>query len=324
MHTFAFYTNQTNVKKETLKATALWKANLALWFVQLEAQFALAGITADDTKFNHVISAIDSGILNSVCDIILKPPDADKYSTLKNRLIESHSECEASKIRALLQGLELGDQRPSQLARIKALAGDTVGDPLLKSLWLGRLPNNTQTILTVLKEDLAGLASVADKINDLANHSNINSVTPQTSDYRVAQLEKQVAQLMTLVGELTTTMRQSRSQSSNREIGPLKTDVVALATAFKNIKNLLMDLLLSHEFWHKNKKNVICLALSRIRNAQFLPPFLPNAAQTQASLCEFLKNSKKNDKRPVPWTDLTTEAFKKCKADIANAATWPW
>ncbi|GFR15959.1 transposon Ty3-I Gag-Pol polyprotein [Trichonephila clavata] len=42
---------------------------------------------------------------------------------------------------------------------------------------------------------------------------------------------------------------------------------------------------------------------------------------TQASLHELLKNSKKNDKRPVPWTDLTTEAFEKCKADIANAAT---
>ncbi|GFQ80213.1 uncharacterized protein TNCT_50311 [Trichonephila clavata] len=74
---------------------------------------------------------------------------------------------------------------------MKALADDTVGEPLLKSLWLRRLPNNTQTILTALKEDLAGLASVADKVNDLANHLNIHSVTPQTSDNRVAQLEKQ-------------------------------------------------------------------------------------------------------------------------------------
>ncbi|GFW45491.1 uncharacterized protein TNCV_3244311 [Trichonephila clavipes] len=99
---------------------------------------------------------------------------------------------------------------------MKALSGDTVDKPLLKSLWLRRLPNNAQTILTALKEDSAGLASVADKINDLANHSNINSVTPQTSDNRVAQLEKQVAQLTTLVDELTTTMRQSCSQSRNR------------------------------------------------------------------------------------------------------------
>ncbi|GBN62892.1 hypothetical protein AVEN_145781-1, partial [Araneus ventricosus] len=48
--------------------------------------------------------------------------------------------------------------------------------------------------------------------------------------------------------------------------------------------------------------------------------FLPNAADTQVSLHEFFKNSKKSDKRPVPWTDVTLTVFEKCKADI-NAAT---
>ncbi|GBM68676.1 Transposon Ty3-I Gag-Pol polyprotein [Araneus ventricosus] len=53
----------------------------------------------------------------------------------------------------------------------------------------------------------------------------------------------------------------------------------------------------------------------------FYRRFLPNAADTQASLHEFLKNSKKNDKRPVSWTDVTLAAFEKCKADIINADT---
>ncbi|GBN59749.1 hypothetical protein AVEN_217762-1 [Araneus ventricosus] len=66
-----------------VKLPPFWKANPAFWFVQLEAQLALAGITVDDTKFNHVISAVDSEILNSVSDIILRPPDIDKYTTLK-------------------------------------------------------------------------------------------------------------------------------------------------------------------------------------------------------------------------------------------------
>ncbi|GFQ85364.1 uncharacterized protein TNCT_452191 [Trichonephila clavata] len=70
--------NDTTVSRVGVKLPPLWKANPALWFVQLEAQFALARITADDTKFNHVISAIDFDILNCVCNIILKPSDADK------------------------------------------------------------------------------------------------------------------------------------------------------------------------------------------------------------------------------------------------------
>ncbi|GBN20732.1 hypothetical protein AVEN_250579-1 [Araneus ventricosus] len=53
----------------------------------------------------------------------------------------------------------------------------------------------------------------------------------------------------------------------------------------------------------------------------FYRRFLPNAADTQASLHEFLKNSKKNDKRSVSWTDVTLAAFEKCKAGIINAAT---
>ncbi|GBL73763.1 hypothetical protein AVEN_230739-1 [Araneus ventricosus] len=108
------------------------KENPALWFVQLEAQFPLAGSTVDDTKFNFVIFAVDSEILHSVSDIILRPPDIDKYTILKKRLIELHSESKASEIHTLLQRLELGDQRPSQLLmRMRALAGDTVGEPPL-------------------------------------------------------------------------------------------------------------------------------------------------------------------------------------------------
>ncbi|GFR31275.1 uncharacterized protein TNCT_133891 [Trichonephila clavata] len=132
---------------------------------------------------------IQSDILNSVSDLVLKQPENGKYDALKKRLIEVHSESEDSKIRILLQGLELGDQWPSQLlTRMRSLAGDNVGKPLLKSLWLGRLPNGTQTILAALNENLDQLATVADKINDLTFPQGINSVAA-TSKNKTAQLE---------------------------------------------------------------------------------------------------------------------------------------
>ncbi|GFX44936.1 uncharacterized protein TNCV_3429851 [Trichonephila clavipes] len=122
-----------------VKPPPFWKHNPVLWFVRLEVQFELAQILNFTTKFNYVRSAVDSDILNSVSDLILKPPENGKYEALKKRLIEVHSESENSKIRILLQGLELRNQRPSQLLmRMRSLAGD-----LLKSLWLGRLPNGT-------------------------------------------------------------------------------------------------------------------------------------------------------------------------------------
>ncbi|GFU50408.1 retrovirus-related Pol polyprotein from transposon 297 [Trichonephila clavipes] len=77
---------------------------------------------------------------------------------------------------------------------MRSFAGDNVGEPLLKSLWLGRLPNGTQTILAALNENLDQLATVADKINDLIFSQGINSVAA-TSEKKTAPLEQQIAQL---------------------------------------------------------------------------------------------------------------------------------
>ncbi|GFQ66359.1 uncharacterized protein TNCT_152951, partial [Trichonephila clavata] len=195
--------------------TTFWKHNPALWFVRLEAQFELAKILNDTTEFNYVLSAVESDILNSVSGLVLKPLENGKYDALKKRLIEVHSESEDSKIRILLQGLELGDQRPSQLlTRIRSLAGDNVGEPLLKSLWLGRLPYGTPTILAALKEILDQLATVADKINDLTFSHGINSVAA-TSKNKTAQSEQQIAQLTQQVSELTSFVKRSRSPARN-------------------------------------------------------------------------------------------------------------
>lgn len=46
--------------------------------------------------------------------------------------------------------------------------------------------------------------------------------------------------------------------------------------------------------------------------------FVPNAAHTQAPLNDYLKKSKKNDKRPVIWNDNSIQAFEKCKLDFSK------
>ncbi|GFY51401.1 uncharacterized protein TNIN_470861 [Trichonephila inaurata madagascariensis] len=46
--------------------------------------------------------------------------------------------------------------------------------------------------------------------------------------------------------------------------------------------------------------------------------FLPKAAHIQAPLHEFLKNSKRNDKREVEWNAEAINAFNQCKNQLAN------
>ncbi|GFS49032.1 uncharacterized protein TNCV_3382951 [Trichonephila clavipes] len=127
-----------------------------------------------------------SHILNSVSDLVLKPPENGKYKVLKKRLIDVHSGSEDSKIRTLLQGVEIGNARPSRsqlLLRMRSLAGDSVGEL--------RLPNGPQTILAALNENLDQLSTVADKINDLAFSQGINSVAATSK--KTVQLEQQIA-----------------------------------------------------------------------------------------------------------------------------------
>lgn len=202
-----------------VKPPPFWKTNPALWFHRLEAQFSLAKIACETTKFNHVVAAVDADVLISVSDIITNPPSHDPYTELKKRLIQTHAESETANIRKLLQGLELGDQRPSQLlSRMRALAGSTsVGEPLLKSLWLGRLPHNTQSILAALNQDLSQLAQIADKIHEFACEPTINAASTAKLDsnkleHQIAQLTQQVSELTSLVHKQASTANRPRHQ----------------------------------------------------------------------------------------------------------------
>ncbi|GFU32428.1 transposon Ty3-I Gag-Pol polyprotein [Trichonephila clavipes] len=50
----------------------------------------------------------------------------------------------------------------------------------------------------------------------------------------------------------------------------------------------------------------------------FYRKFLPKAAHIQARLHDFLKNSKKNDKRDIQWTAESINAFNQCNNQLAN------
>lgn len=51
----------------------------------------------------------------------------------------------------------------------------------------------------------------------------------------------------------------------------------------------------------------------------FYRHFIPNAAQSQALLNNYLKDSRKNDKRKIAWTDETRQCFERCKEELSKA-----
>lgn len=51
----------------------------------------------------------------------------------------------------------------------------------------------------------------------------------------------------------------------------------------------------------------------------FYRRFIPKAAQTQALLNALISSSKKNDKTPIIWSEVTKKAFEDCKQSLSNA-----
>lgn len=207
-----------------IRSIPFWKKKPDLWFVQMEAQFLTAGITVDDTRYNYVIQCLDDDSLTEASDIILNPPAMDRYAVLKDRLLRSFADSADKKLRKLLNEVDLGDRRPSQLLRrMRDLAQNGASEEVLKSLWLQRLPQQVQAILASSKHELEELAQLADRITDVLSPSAmaVATVAPTNSNTKDAQISALTEQVTKLVAHLSrdrsrpshNSRRRSRSKS---------------------------------------------------------------------------------------------------------------
>ena len=71
-----------------MKIPPYWTSDLRIWFEQVEAQFAVKGITAQHTIYYHVVGSLFPQIAMEIRDLLLKPPEDHPYDVLKYNLIE--------------------------------------------------------------------------------------------------------------------------------------------------------------------------------------------------------------------------------------------
>jgi hypothetical protein len=186
----------TEVARVAIRLPSFWAERPASWFTQAEAQFHLAGINNELTKFSCCITVrgkicCRSGWHNP-------PPQQNPYTALKTekRL------CPSKDLRTRqLFTLELGDRKPSQFLRhLKSLAPDTPDD-YLRILWTSRLPTDIRTILAGLPEvELESAALWADRIMDTISPTTVATTTLSTDNTDLLQsiwdLPRQVANLL--------------------------------------------------------------------------------------------------------------------------------
>ncbi|XP_071577524.1 uncharacterized protein [Temnothorax nylanderi] len=215
--------------RRNLRLPPFWPEEPELWFAQLEGQFALCDIKEDEAKYAYVLSRIEPKQAREVKDVITRPPPPshNKYEAIKKALIQRLTDSQEQRIRQLLEHEELGDRKPSQFLRhLATLAGSTVSRELLRTLWLGRLPPQTQAILATRSEDkLELIADQADKIHEVNNKALVLATFTQKpkeddpEETRVDALSKQVAALTLQVSKMVKSIQKDRARNRSRSRG---------------------------------------------------------------------------------------------------------
>ncbi|KAH6924725.1 hypothetical protein HPB50_022753 [Hyalomma asiaticum] len=154
-----------------IRLPPFWTADPQLWFLQVESQFTARRITAELTKYHHVVASLPPAIASEIRDLLVAPPAENAYTTLKQLLISRLTPSEP-RLQQLLHYTDLGDRTPSQLLRhmrqLLHTADATTTDAdsrLLRELFLQRLPVNVRMILaSAADKRLSELAELADSV----------------------------------------------------------------------------------------------------------------------------------------------------------------
>jgi hypothetical protein len=141
-----------------------WSERPDVWFSQADAQFSLASITSDTTKFHYVVSQLDQRYAEEVDDLITSPSQLAPYSTLRSILMRLSPLLE-QRHHQLLHLEDMGDRKPSLFLRHLCRLAPDVQDSLLRSLWTSCLPSAVQATLICLPEtSLNSMAELADRL----------------------------------------------------------------------------------------------------------------------------------------------------------------
>ncbi|XP_020299108.1 uncharacterized protein LOC109863283 [Pseudomyrmex gracilis] len=221
--------DETLSSKATIRIPAFWPEDPELWFAQLESQFAICEMKSDEAKYAYVLSKLEPRQAREVKDVITQPPSGNKYAAIKKALIQRLTDSQEQRIRQLLEQEELGDRKPSQFLRhLQTLAGTTVSDRLLRTLWLGRLPSQVQAILATRAEDeLSSVAEQADRIHEISNRAVVLATTPHaaaavatqattTATTTTCQIKALTKQVAALTAQMAKLMKQDRARSRSR------------------------------------------------------------------------------------------------------------
>jgi hypothetical protein len=195
------------------------RTGIDMWFLQLEMFFSLKRIASDNTRFSHLVCTLPSEAVREVQDFIRNPPPTDRYTRLKQLILDRLSETDEDRIMQILYSEQLGDRKPSQfLRRLQELRGGlhSISNDLLRTIFIKRLPTNIQMVLAASTEvDLEKLALLADKTYAIS--------PPAIQEISYEDLQREVESLRSIVSSSSSRSSSSSGRPASRKQGTLTT-----------------------------------------------------------------------------------------------------
>ncbi|GFR71912.1 retrovirus-related Pol polyprotein [Elysia marginata] len=154
------------VESVAIKLPTFWVTSPLAWFAQTEAQFALRNITQDETKYFHVLAALDTNTATRALSLLTAPQPSNKYGALKEFLISAFGLTDEERASTLLDLRGLGDYKPSELMdNMFSLLGGHTPCFLFKQIFMRQLPDQVRASLaTSATSDYRALAQEAEKL----------------------------------------------------------------------------------------------------------------------------------------------------------------
>lgn len=176
---------ETPVHRVSIKPPAFMETAVQGWFAVMDAQFHIAGITVEATKFYHVLSALPPDTIAHIPQVTLT---STNFKELQQVVTDMYEKTKPELFERLISKTRLTGRPSLFLCELREVADKVgVGDDLIRHKFVQSLPSSIAPVLASQRDlSLSQLGKLADELvplvqGTLATVNVANDGEPQRS-----------------------------------------------------------------------------------------------------------------------------------------------
>ena len=172
-------TMESQCQRVSVKVPEFQETNAKSWFIILESQFAISGISEEKTKFHHAIAGLPASV---IAQLPLDLLESMKYGDLKQNVVAYYEKTKPELLDKLMAETSITGRPSAYLRDLQRLARDiSAGEDIVRHKFLQALPPNLAPVIASQKTTpLSQLGTLADELLPLINKTQRVNAAPGT------------------------------------------------------------------------------------------------------------------------------------------------